>query len=626
MNGLFIEVLNNGLIASILIFAVIIARFAMKKAPKWMTCALWGFVAIKLIFPFHIESVLSLIPSATPIPSDIEYQTIPKIESGIPAINEVINPILKSNFTAEPVNSVNPMQILISIFTVIWIMGIIFLGMYSLFSYFLLRKKIATSKKISDRIYLSDEIAGPFILGVIRPCIYLPSGLKENSISCVLEHEKAHLQRWDHIWKPLAYVILCIYWFQPLCWISYLLFCKDIELACDEKVTKHKDKEWKAAYCQALLDCNTKKRIIAVCPIAFGELSVKDRVTSILHYKKPSFWAIVIAIFLAIIIAFCFMTNPISKNSDIPIQRSEETTNENDIGHTKNQETLTMQSFVRMVTSMEWYENAKYHNIDFWENFNNLVTDEVFNQESLTNILMANLTYGNTPYQLQIYYWPEETAKEQNHETNAIDSILLCHMLTGDAICLYDMERDTSKNDIEEFLTRNYELPLELTANIDKMQSSKLSSKVTLGHYQKELFLNFEGCLLQSDDYVEPTHGDYTANSWYSLGGVGVCYPPDYADFATFSNGKLTDYQYMDNHMSCKKINNFTTGEYSACLYQYQMDLVTAPDYELLQDGESGVSQYWVIFFTKGEDEALYVKFFNCDYYSQEDAVKSFTN
>lgn len=630
MNGLFIEILNHGMTASFLIAAIILARFFMKKAPKWIICALWGLVGIKLILPFDIESVLSLIPSAAPIPSNIEYQTVPKIDSGITVVNQMVNPILKSNFTAQIENSVNPMQIVIFIAAIVWVIGMGILFAYAIFSYVILVKKISISKKISNNIYLADEITSPFILGIFRPRIYLPSGIKEDAMECILEHEKTHLQRFDHIWKPLGYMILCIYWFQPLCWISYLLFCKDIELACDEKVIKNKDKAWKATYCQALLDCNTKKRNMIVYPIAFGELSVKDRVASILHYKKPSFWVILAAIFISIIIAFCFMTNP-----KTPLQNDEITTNGNKITNLEKQEPpvekndgeeLTMQTLVRMVTSREWYENATYHTIDFWENFNNLVTDEIFNQESLTNILTADLTYQATPYQLQIYYWPKETAAEQNYETNAIDSILLCHMLTGDAIRLYDIERDTSKNDIEEFLTRKYELPLELTSTIDTMQSSKLSSEVTLGHYQIELFLNFEGCLLESENYVEPTHGDYTANAWYSLGGVGVCYPPDYSDFGIFSNGKLTDYQYMDNHMSCKKINNFTAGEYSACLYQYQMDLVTTPDYELLQDGESGVSQYWVIFFTKGEGEPLYIKFFNCDYYSQEEVVNHFTN
>ena len=290
MNHVFIQILNNSLIASLLILAVMIVRLMIKRAPKWFSCVLWGFVAIKLVLPFSIESVFSLVPSSQPIPSDIEYSATPHIDSGVEVINRVVNPVIEKNFTPQEVVSVNPLQIVIMVCSVVWIAGMIALLMYSFLSYLLLKKKVAASRKINGNVYVCDEVVTPFILGVLRPRIYLPTGISDETMECILEHEKAHLKRLDYVWKPLGFVILAVYWFNPLCWVAYVLLCKDIELACDEKVTRDKDKEWKATYCQALLACNTQRRIIAACPVAFGEVSVKDRVKSVLNYKKPAFW------------------------------------------------------------------------------------------------------------------------------------------------------------------------------------------------------------------------------------------------------------------------------------------------------------------------------------------------
>lgn len=220
MNQIFLELLNNAVISSILIIAVMITRVCIKKAPKWITCVLWGMVAIKLVLPFSIESMLSLIPSSKPIPVDIEYQSVPQIESGVTAINNVVNPVLESNFTSSDMASVNPMQVVVSVASTVWIIGAVILCLYLFTSYFLLRKKVAASQNIFENVYMCDDVSNPFILGIIRPRIYLPSGLEQETIECVLEHEKAHLKRFDHIWKPLGFFILTVYWFNPLCWVA----------------------------------------------------------------------------------------------------------------------------------------------------------------------------------------------------------------------------------------------------------------------------------------------------------------------------------------------------------------------------------------------------------------------
>lgn len=310
MNRIFLELLNHAMISSFLIITVLIVRICIKKAPKWMTCVLWAMVAVKLVLPFPIESVFSLAPSAKPIPMEQEHLPAPQTEPEVTVADKVVKPAPESDFTTGGTASADPMQTVIAFAAVVWIVGMLLLCLYSVGSYRLLKKRVAASRKLSDNVYLCERVDSPFILGILRPGIYLPSGISRDTAECVLEHEKAHLKRYDHIGKPLGFFILIVYWFHPLCWIAYHLFCRDIEFACDEKVTKDKDKEWMANYCQALLDCNVRRRIISACPVAFGEVSVKERVKSVLNYQKPAFWIVAAAVILSIAVAVCFMTSP----------------------------------------------------------------------------------------------------------------------------------------------------------------------------------------------------------------------------------------------------------------------------------------------------------------------------
>lgn len=319
MNEVFIEVINSALVSGFLILAVIAVRLLIKRAPKWISCALWGLVAIKLVLPIRVESVFSLVPSSKPIPSDIEYSAAPQIDTGIHAINQAVNPVLMDSYVPRLEYSVNPLQVAISVCTKIWIAGMVILLFYLLVSYLALRKKVAASEKIQDNIYVCDRVENPFILGILKPAIYLPCGLSTDAAECILAHEKTHLQRRDYLWKPLGFLILAVYWFDPLCWAAYLLFCKDMELACDERVTRDKDKKWRAAYCQALLDCSAQRKMAAACPVAFGEVSVKARIKSVLNYKKPAFWVIVLAILIGVVTGICFFTSPVSNHSGTAI-------------------------------------------------------------------------------------------------------------------------------------------------------------------------------------------------------------------------------------------------------------------------------------------------------------------
>ena len=312
MSAVFLKIVNMSISACWMILAVMLIRILFKRAPKWIMCLLWALVAFRLVVPFSIKSTLSLVPSSETIPHDIALMPTPVIDSGIPEINEIVNPIIVESFAPEPTNSINPLQVVIYIASRIWIVGIVILLIYALISYLRLRKTVSASILIQDGMMACDDISTPFILGLFSPKIYIPSSMEGKTLDYVIRHEKAHISRRDHWWKPLGYLILTVYWFNPLCWIAYILLCRDIEAACDEKVIEHMDKDNVAGYSQALLDCSMHRKMIAACPLAFGENNVKHRIKGILNYRKPAFWIIMIAISACIIVAVCLMTDPFS--------------------------------------------------------------------------------------------------------------------------------------------------------------------------------------------------------------------------------------------------------------------------------------------------------------------------
>ena len=310
MNELFLKIINMSISASWLVLAVLILRFVLKKAPKWINVLLWGIVAIRLICPFSFESPLSLIPSAETIPLNIGMDSTPTINSGISAINNAVNPIISQSNTPMAGASVNLLQITIGIYEYIWIFGMIALALYTAISYWRLRRKVDTAVRYKDNIFQSENVSFPFVLGIIKPRIYLPFKMNGQYLEHVVAHEQAHVCRKDHWWKPLGFLLLMIHWFNPLMWLAYVLLCRDIELACDEKVIKELGNEQRGDYTQALVACSVNRRMIAACPLTFGEVGVKERVKSVMNYKKPAFWVIIISVIVCVGVAVCFLTNP----------------------------------------------------------------------------------------------------------------------------------------------------------------------------------------------------------------------------------------------------------------------------------------------------------------------------
>ena len=311
MAAVFLKLLNLSISASWLVLAVLVLRLVSKRSPKWVNVLLWGIVALRLVLPFSIESALSLIPSAETVsPAAVQFDPAPTITSGVSVIDNAVNPALSEHFAAAPTASVNPLYVWTEIAGWVWLIGLGAMLLYALVSYLRLRRRVSVSLPIRDRIYLCDAISSPFILGVVKPHIYLPSGLDEVQRQNVLAHEQAHLARRDHWWKPLGFALLAVYWFNPVLWLAYTLLCRDIELACDERVIRTMDESAVKTYSTVLLACSMPRKAVITCPLAFGEVGVKERVRNALHYKKPAFWVVAASVAVCIVVAVCFLTNP----------------------------------------------------------------------------------------------------------------------------------------------------------------------------------------------------------------------------------------------------------------------------------------------------------------------------
>ena len=317
MDDVFLKLVNLSISASWLILAVLVLRFVLKKAPKWVMPLLWGVVALRLVCLFSIESALSLIPSAETIPSEIVTETREPVLYEQATLDIVTNPTLPSAAEVPVGVSRQQAQVDFNIYSVLWLAGMAALLVHALVSAGKLKRKLATAILLRDNIYESEFVDSPFVFGVVKPNIYLPMHMDEGTAAYVIAHERAHLARRDHWWKVLGYLVLALHWFNPLVWVAYILFCRDIELACDEKVVRGLDGAARADYSQALLSCAAPKRAVAACPLAFGEGNIKTRVKSALHYKKPAFWVAAAAVLAVVIVAVCFLTNPRSERGSL---------------------------------------------------------------------------------------------------------------------------------------------------------------------------------------------------------------------------------------------------------------------------------------------------------------------
>lgn len=310
MEAVFLDVLNRSISAGWLILAVCILRLFLRKAQKWISCFLWALVGIRLLCPFTFESVFGLIPGNETVPQTILYDEAPAIQSGISAVNGMVNPLLTAYFAPRETESVNPMQIGIFLAAAAWAAGMLVFFLYGMISYIRLCIRLRTAVLWKENIRQSERIETPFVLGILRPQIYLPFHFKEKDLNYVLAHERVHIRRGDHITKLVASLLLAIFWFHPFCWAAYILFGRDVESACDEAVIRKLDNAGRREYMTALLHFGEKRSVSLTYPLAFGEIGIKERVRNILRYKKPAAVITFAGVVICLAAAVCFLSSP----------------------------------------------------------------------------------------------------------------------------------------------------------------------------------------------------------------------------------------------------------------------------------------------------------------------------
>ncbi len=307
---LFLKLVNMSLSAGVVMLVVMVLRFIFRKAPKWIFCLLWALAAFRLIFPASIQSEYSVMSSRQILPDNFIYAAVPVIDSGVKTVDEAVNEVLAGSLATSPENSVNRTQVLSFIASRVWLLGMSAMLMYAVVSSILLKRRMSTATLLRENIKQSERVSSPFVMGIFHPTIYLPYSIDEADSEQVILHEQAHIRRCDHLSKMLAFVLLSVYWFSPLVWVSYVLFCRDMEKACDEKVVSPMAEDERRTYASALLNCAVERRVGVVSPLAFGEVGVKNRIVSVMKYKKPALWLLILALIAAAAAAVCFLTDP----------------------------------------------------------------------------------------------------------------------------------------------------------------------------------------------------------------------------------------------------------------------------------------------------------------------------
>lgn len=319
MEKIFIQTLNCSICATWVIIGVIIIRLAIKRMPKWISCALWSLAALRLIFPRFVQSAVSLIPNTYTVPDTIMLDSNPQIDTGVNILNSIINPAIAQSFTPNPIASANPLQVLTFIASVIWISGLCALVVYMAVNWIILKRRLAFAVKLKDNIYQSEKIKTPFLFGILKPKIYVPFNTPQCHIDNIAAHENMHIKRKDHILKPLAFILLSIYWFNPFIWAAYILYCKDTELACDEKAVKSMSEEKRKSYSLSLLHFGSCKTKAVIYPLGFCETGIKARIKNIIRYKRPRVFVSILGAAILLALSACFLTDP-QRGPDITAQ------------------------------------------------------------------------------------------------------------------------------------------------------------------------------------------------------------------------------------------------------------------------------------------------------------------
>ncbi len=317
MEGIFRVLLNMSYTGALVLLAVLPLRFLLRRSPRYLLSALWLLPLFRLLCPVSIQSDLALLPGTEPLPREFLTAQAPEIHTGIPTLNSTINPAISGSLTASPYASVNPAQVLLWALGWVWLAGVCAFLIYALISSLRLRGRLRFATLLEPGVYESDRIPTAFVRGVLHPAVYVPAGLSGESRAHVLLHERAHIRRRDYILQPLFFLALALHWFNPLAWLLYALFVRDMELACDESALRHAGGDVRQAYSATLLSLSEAR---GLCPaLAFGQSNTKARIKSVLQYKKPAFWMVVGAVVVFCIAGALLLLNPPALGNSVGI-------------------------------------------------------------------------------------------------------------------------------------------------------------------------------------------------------------------------------------------------------------------------------------------------------------------
>ena len=321
MRTILCSIFEMSLTATLLILILVLFRPVLKKIPAWIRCGIWAMPAVRLLCPFSVKSSFSIIPDWKELnPFAVSYDTGRPFSDNIVTAYQFGDSTLNmaGSGTPQAAGNIDFMQLLF----VIWLAGIAAMAGYMIFGTLYLKKRTSVSVEIKQHVFLCDEIDTPFVSGILRPKIYMPSGLDAETMENAEAHEQAHIKRFDYLWKLLAFAALALHWFNPAAWLGYILFCRDIELACDENVVKGLSQEEKVQYSQSILNCSARKRSSYLYTVGFSETAVRDRVKHIFDYRSPSFKAIAGMMIFYILFMGMLMTNPFMEEENSAAYRS----------------------------------------------------------------------------------------------------------------------------------------------------------------------------------------------------------------------------------------------------------------------------------------------------------------
>lgn len=655
MSDLFLKLVNMSITASVMILFVVLLRLLFRRFPKKYCCILWMLVGLRLICPVTLESAMSLIPSAEPIPEAVLESSTMWVETGIEALDRPVNNYFESHYYEGVSVPTNYKGQILGVLARIWLIGVGGMLVYGGVSYFALRRRLKTAVCLREDLWQSEQVKSPFILGMFRPRIYLPFFLKEPQLTYVLAHERAHIRRGDHFVKPISFLLLSVYWFNPFIWLAFCLLCRDLEQACDERVISSMDDAEKKEYAKSLFSLSVKGHGVGACPVAFGEVGVKERVKSVLRYHQPALWVAVLAVLGCVAAGVCFLTNPqaataengesiagqvndeqqghtadLNDVEDMPNDSYNWTDYDSDVGQESSDpagdsagsdafsDELTHTLTLDMVAAMG--DNDDYLQYDFNSFLNGIRND--YNDGSLNYDIVFTYTSEVDVLQLVVSALKED---------DSLESIRLWRESNSDAIRIYsagneyrsafllsdEIAQNTAERDVRSFLDHAYTIKDDI--------SYELPEGLTESGYHADV--GFAGAILLLPDAYE-TYGDsedsFAPPEWKAAGMISRFYT---ADMVVWKGDVIQEIAHFYNHTSEESLGSVDGLAAPGFLKKCNHDLYTVADLDAL--AEQGVSipesettsDYWYVYMAEPGEEIGYVVSLNAKNFTREDVI-----